>query len=704
MSKNQTNEVGININDFYVTKSDLVKITGLDYRSINQLLTIKEVELLVSEDLESKSLPEIKIHKNAIPIIKSKYEEIKSLYNLYKVNPEYLSARDAARLLNRSNNEIIQMIHSGVWKEGVISLLKLKTPRKKNPDPYNYFIKKEMICENRFKTLREIADSNLISYSSLRRYSSMGLLPQPDHLKGSFLYDEHEILTHLTKIRDLMAQNIDVGKECTLYSLLNNEQQNAIKEYLSFIKNGGIVQYNGYKSRKVLSKIDKKIEATRRILSSAFCLIISGRCDIEEDIFVGKGKNLVVPNNWDACKFDCFSITQNDYLFISKHRKETTLIQYGMVLKAFYYYYLQTTEQEAVLEEHQYRKFLSSRMRVQNFLNQFPTSNTEINTDDINYRVKCFLTREQLIVIRDLILNNPRYRDPVKYATIWMFTCSSGTRPEEYTNIRIEHFSLDDNGFLKLNDRGWGVLDIPASISKHGRSPSHKLYKTPICPETVNQINFYLSKLYKRQGILHPRGKGFLFRPDYKSPERSYSDDCGKKFIESLKPLLTFLSGEQQRDFELKASRRSMNNLIDGYGVNLSKFGIDYRVQKVAADYQMRHKVGQDVGEKHYTAEISEDQYYEVLDKTINFPWNFEMLEAWEIKLGYRKANLNTSNFDIVEKIEPNIIEIPEKINRLKWIESRIKDLKTRPKNMSITDWLSEVDKLEKEKKYLSSL
>jgi integrase len=682
---------------------ELAQVTGLSSRNIAHLLSFVEIQPYIITEIDIKGQSKLFVHFDAIPIIQSKYKEIKELYNSYAANPDFVHARTVAKLLNKSYNEIIHSIKFGKWANNLISIPKTTPPDPNHIDATeHYFIKKEAITENKYKTLKEIAERNLISIKTLRKYSSKGLLPQPEHLYGTALFNEEQVLAALPDLREFSAKNSYRKEDYSTFHLLNKEQQAVLMEYISFIKNGGIIEYNGYKSRKILSNVQKRTKKILVHLSSIFCLIISGRSGIEEDI-IESNRNYAedYPTNFNPNKFDIYSINRDDFLFINRHRKDTTLINYGHSIRSFYYYLLQKTEEEAVMDEKNYRLFLSFHLRVKNFLKQFPTSNYEIREDDINKRVKSFLTREQIVVVKDLILRNPRSREPLKEATIWMFCCKTGVRPEELPHIRLEHFLLDDNGYLKLNKRGWGILNIPASISKGGKSPSHKLYKTPICPETVNQINFYLSRVYRKQGPFNAKGQGYLFRPDYTSPERCYKIDGRFTFIKELKPLLSFLSVDQRRDFDLKASRRSMNNLIDGFDVDLSSSGITNRVQKVAADYQMRHREGEDIGEKHYTASISEDQFYQVLDKTISFPWDLNKLEAWEIKHGYKQLNLICFEPFVVQLVNNEATKHEE---RLKWIEERLKEIRSRPKELSLSEWISERNKLIKERDFLSSL
>ncbi|MEG7619570.1 hypothetical protein, partial [Enterococcus faecalis] len=380
--------------------------------------------------------------------------------------------------------------------------------------------------------------------------------------------------------------------------------------------------------------------------------------------------------------------------------EKATLNNYLLNLKQFYYYYLQQLELEAIISEEKHREFLALNLRVKQFLNQFPRERKKWFSLDESKAKKSFLTPEQMIKVRDLILSDPITRNPIKHAAIWQLGCTTGIRPEEMELVRIEYFLLDEQGFLKLNNRGWGILKLPSEASKIENSPSHVIYGTPIPKETVTIINQYLQKLYLKQGSSNKRGYGFLFRPNPAFPDMPHNT-INKDFLVRIRPLLTFLTPEQSENFILKSSRHSMNNLISKTYLPVQR--LNGEIQKIAAQYQMRHKPKDSTtGDDYYSALIIEDDFYKVLDLTINFPWNNEKLELWEIKQGYKKAQNN----EIKLQQDNLIMEVQSKevFERINQIENQLSELRTRPKNISVKEWTIEVNKLKKEKNALITI
>jgi len=168
-----------------------------------------------------------------------------------------------------------------------------------------------------------------------------------------------------------------------------------------------------------------------------------------------------------------------------------------------------------------------------------------------------------------------------------------------------------------------------------------------------------------------------------------------KSFLVRIRPLLNFLTPEQTENFVLKSSRHSMNNIISKTHLPVLRFNGE--IQKIAAQYQMRHKPKDTtIGDDYYSALITEDDFYKVLDLSINFPWNQEQLELWEIKQGYKKATNNETKLqqdNLIMEVQSK--EVSERINQ---IENRLSELRTRPKTISVKEWTIEVNKLKKEK------
>ncbi|WP_047986077.1 site-specific integrase [Ornithinibacillus californiensis] len=685
-------------NDEYLSISEAVKLIKPDRRNIAYIISkgVFSSQIMVSKNLTL-------IPRRLLKQIEDYYEENKALFEKYNESDEHINALLMSRYLGITFGELMNQIQDGKWEGKYVSIPKITPPVKKDQNHFNYFFIRSLTVGN-YKTINEICTKNIdiiVTRETVFRYARQGWLPQPDHLKGTNLYDEKEVLAALPKIRgnQILADKNKIKESIvSRYSLLNNNQKKAIDKFLNFRKNNGIIDFNGFRSKDNIAHIDKTLKNMKEIISSAFVLIISGRCGLDEEVIVNKRINKDLIDRFDPDVFDFLSITVDDYFYLSSKRKKATLKNYLLNLKQFYYYYLQQLELEAVISEEKHREFLALNLRVKQFLNQFPREGEKWFTLDESKTKKSFLTPEQMIKVKDLILSDPIARNPIKNAAIWQLGCTTGLRPEEMVLVRIEHFLLDEKGLLKLNDRGWGVLRLPVEASKHENSPSHVVFGTPIPKDTVALINQYLQKLYSKQGSANKQGYGYLFRPNTGFPDIPYNIIV-KEFINRIRPLLEFLSIEQRENFLLKSSRHSMNNLISKTYLPIPR--LNGEIQKIAAQYQMRHKPKDSTtGDDYYSALIGEDDFYKVLDLTINFPWNHEQLDLWEIKQGHKKPKNNES----VPEAPTLEEQSKEKSNRVNQIENRLVELKTRPKTMSVKEWAIEVNKLKREQSALLTI
>lgn len=684
----------LNDNNGYVSINEATKFIEPDRRNISYIITKAEFSSQIRITKGKTLIPKVLLNQ-----IEDYYEQNKALFDKYSKSDDHISTLLMSRYLGITFEELIEQIHEGKWDGKHVCIPKLTPPVKKDQNHFNYFFIRSLTI-NHFKTINEIATKNkdiIVTRETIFRYARKGLLPQPIHLKGSNLYDEKEVLASLYSIRKsqiLSQKEHKGGVIVSRYSLLNNHQKNAIDKFINFRRKNGIIDFNGFRTKDTIAHMDKTLKSMKEIISSAFVLIISGRCGIEEEVIVNKSINEDIIDEFNPDVFDFLSINVEDYFSLSSKRKKVTLKNYLLNLKQFYYFYLQQLELEAVISEEKHREFLALNLRVKQFLNQFPRERKKWFSLDESKAKKSFLTPEQLIKVRDLILTDPVSRNSTMNATIWQLGCTTGLRPEEMEHVRIEHFLLDELGFLKLNDRGWGILKLPTEASKHENSPSHVIFGTPIPKETVTQINRYLQKLYLKQGTSNKPGSGYLFRPNPAFPDMPYNK-IDKSFLVRIRPLLNFLTPEQTENFVLKSSRHSMNNIISKTHLPVLRFNGE--IQKIAAQYQMRHKPKDTtIGDDYYSALITEDDFYKVLDLSINFPWNQEQLELWEIKQGYKKATNNETKLqqdNLIMEVQSN--EVSERINQ---IENRLSELRTRPKTISVKEWTIEVNKLKKEK------
>lgn len=676
-----------------LTRNQAAKLSGISGKCFNYLIQQTPfVQYLVKDESNCFVQPE------AIPLIQEYYSKHNEAYHYYNNSSKYIAAYHVASMLNLSFRELIEQIREGIWEGKYVKVPKCAPPPKDLLDiKMNYFFYRSAILENRYNTLEQIGkNSNLTSLSSLRYYQRLGLLPQPPHLVGTSLYDEREIIDLLPLIKTQVKENFAEFKGASVqnaYDLLNNHQQQIISKYLKFRANGGVVVYNGYRSTQQIANKEETLESIKRIISSAFILIIAGRCGIETDFHRNPFQRIQPPDSFNPDVFDIYNVSKDDYSSLSTKRKGTTLINYFQQLRPFYYYLLDTLEEDALDDNEDFREFTRIKRRIFKFLEQFPRKESDLNKGDMNIRTKTFLTREQMVLIKQYLLEDVRARDPLKHATMWQLSCTTGIRPEELHKVKIEYFQLNTNGYLETDEDGWGVLRLPAFMTKQENSPSHPDYHTPIPQGTVTQLNLYLSYIYRKQDENSPKGKGFLFRPDYALPEYRHRKPITFSFINRLRNRLDFLDDVRKQDFIFKASRHSLNNIIMRTFIN-NDISLNNLAKKTAADHQLRHKPSLSVGEEYYTSEITKEQYYQVLDATINFPWNLEKLKEWEVERGYRLGDmvLEVESFtDNLDDKNPKRKQLQEQLLN---IESELIQIQQKPKYMSEMQWLTKRNNL----------
>jgi|GEM_PF-3246616 len=671
-----------------LSRNQAAKLCGIPSKCFNYLIQQEPFDTFLVKDGANCF-----IQSEVIPLIKEYYTQNSEAYLYYKSKPEYTPAYHVACMLNISLRELVGQIGDGKWEGKYVGVPKCSSPSPANSDiKLNYFFIRPSILENRYNTLKQISKkTNLIALSRLIFYKQAGLLPQPPHLVGTNLYDEKEILEIIPilkmKIKEKFAKQ--AGKNLqNAFDLLNKKQQEAISKYIQFRANGGVIDYSGFRSTQQIANKDVTLDYMKRTISSAFVLIIAGRCGIEEDFHKNPLQKNRIPEDFNPDVFDIYKISQDDYFFLSTKRKGNTLISYLNHLRPFYFYLLDKLEEDAVDDPEDFRNFSRIKRKVLKFLHQFPRKVSDLNKADINKRTKTFLTREQMVLIKQYLLEDIRARDPLKNATMWQLACTTGVRPEELHKLKINHFRLNAEGYLETDENSWGILILPADISKQGNSPSHPDYHTPVPPEMVRQLNLYLSFIYRKQGKSNPKGKGFLFRPDYALPEYQYRKPIVFDFINRLRPRLDFLDDIRKHDFIFKASRHSLNNTIMRSFIK-DDVPLNDLAKRTAADHQLRHKPTRSVGEEFYLSEITKEQFYQVLDATINFPWNLEKLKVWEEERGYRLGEMVLEVESYTDNLYDENPERKQLQEQLLNIDSELIQIQQKPKNMTEPQWIS---------------
>ncbi|MCM3584260.1 hypothetical protein M3182_00710 [Mesobacillus maritimus] len=645
----------------------------------------------------------------ALPTIKKIYDQNVQEFNNYNSNSDYINMGTLMKGVLKTDIELKQMIDSKKYEHLYVKLL-----RRKRIDsvfgPYIYFFKHDFLEECEYLTTGFISKALgkrgiKVSNATILNYKRNGELMVKVNNYGldTLSLKEVESLV-LDKRKEKYSLSQKYSIENSNFTVLNSEQRKTIEDYLSFRAQGGRISHNNYRAKKYIANKEETIPKLRSALATFFFRIICSRCHIEQQpkmryaSLTHEEKKQYNPDIFNPLDVD----VEDAFAFTAKS-KTTTAVSVYQTIKPFYSWVLQRRKAEASTPE-KWFEFGQLERRIESFLNQFPANYNEVPADEkINQKEKAFLTREQMVLVRMKILNAPLSHNPYKYASIWELCCVSALRPYEVRKLRIEYFLLDSEGFLALNNRGWGVLHLPREASKQERSSSHPIYGTPIPPGTVKRINEYLRRLYKKQRN-EPVGVGYMFRPEDLFPESGYKSSIIFDMTR-LKEQLDFLTLEQRRDFELKTARRSMNNLIDGFSVKLPIERLNGRIQKVAADVQMRHQIAGDIGEKHYTETISEEDFYTVLDLTINFPWDLNELAKWEKEIYKEDRGLiskpknNKEEYALSNhQVSPtHLIDNSELSARIMEIKKQLNKLRKRPKELSLEEWFEKREALEKE-------
>lgn len=681
-----------------LTRNQAAKSSGISGKCFNYLIQEDPFKQYLVKDDKNHWFVDTEI----IPQIKKYYSIHNASYHYYNSNPDYISAHHAAQMLNLTYRQMIDEIWRGKWEGKYVEVPKCAPPPFELLDiKKNYFFIRLKFLEGRYDTLEQIGKkTTLISLAALRDYKRKGLFPQPPHLIGTNLYEEKEILQLLPLLKlnqkEQFVENMGNSIQ-SAFDLLSKKQKQLITKYLTYRANGGVVDFNGYRSTINIANKDRSLESIKQTISSAFVLIISGRCQIEEDFHKNPLLKIKIPEAYTPEIFDIYSISKDDYFYLSNKRKGKTLIHYYNELRTFYYYLLDELEDDAIDDPEEFRKYCRIKRTILKFLKQFPRHESQLNKSDIKSRTKTFLTREQMVLIKQYILDDVRAKDPLKDATMWQLSCSTGVRPQEMHKLKISHFLLDSEGYIKLNKFGWGELDLPAYMTKQENSPSHPDFHTPIPADTVKQLNLYLARLYKRQEKSYPKGRGYLFKPDDTLPNQPYLSPIHFGFINRLRPRLKFLDDNKKQDFIFKASRHSLNNVImrtyikDNPSINEAK--------KTAADHQLRHKPVRSVGEEYYLDEITEEQFYHVLDATINFPWTIEKLLLWEEEKGYRVTTISTVSENVRQEEQDE--ESVRLQHQLIVLEKQLQRIQEKPNNITEQQWLVKRQILIKKKKII---
>lgn len=718
----------LGVNTEFSSKKQVAKTLGCGVQVINRIINLDQfVDYVMEIPNDQTKKGSVLIATEIVPSMKKFYDDSRQAYKKATQNPKYISLGNAKNKSGKSYKQLAEEIQQGKWDGKFLSIFRTSSYENEElgeDNPYVYFLEKKYVKEKytNYFPLYRVAEIIGSCSKTLNSYEKSGYLPEPKMNNNVKLYNPEEVQSciakHIGKHRRQRFQQSSRTISC--FDYLNKSQQNLINQYIQDRKSGILIRYEGYTAKRVVSNPERTFLEIKQILAICFFRIICGRLGIKD-----------IPTNCELSSDDWLiynpdileleDINLNDYLYVSANRKSNTLITYYHQLRTFYYWMLMKKEIEELDDlESDYRSFKKLKRNIRGLLNQFPQGKKDINPyETIKHMEKSFLTREQMISVKHLLLKDPIGKEQLRNATIWQLCCTTGLRPEEVGTLRIEYFDLTSTGYINLNEYGWGILRLPRLATKQNYSPSHKKYGTLVPKDTVEQLNSYLKKLYQRQGNTIT-GKGYFFRPHSLDSETSYKV-LKKNFIGRIRPFLTFLEPKQQKDFNLKSSRHSMNNLI--MKANLPDKTIGAQTQKIAAQHQMRHAPEKlSVAEKYYLDDITQEEFYSVLNYTINFPWNKKELALWEIQNGYRTIS-STSSAEVPDDIKKLITKI--KVNQEKAEFQQKKEMEGKmsaykneidqinkilaqttrpPKGMDIREFMFERKKLREKKENLEKI
>ncbi|SFE91550.1 hypothetical protein SAMN05428981_11042 [Bacillus sp. OV194] len=590
-----------------------------------------------------------------------------------------------------------QEIESGVWDGALI--YKKKSARGR----YRYYLSMDkMIPLSRYHSLSVIAKALGYHKSVLVKYVKANRIHQPGHLKGTRLYDLEYLRKELPKIKEeVFEQQFAHRRERTPIEYLEEHQLALIDRYLNHRENYRPIKWEDktYYKGNGIKKTEQTKKRMRSIIATVFMKMIINRCGVKvvksdannwrpsrnlNDLSDAEFKKVIHHHEKKEFLRDML-LTEEDIQAYHQGLAAYTIWHNTHLIKPFLYWLLGQIEKDYPLwriDIEESREYFKKRQVLVSTLNLLPDQ-----APAKQHKEKLFLSRENIIKVYQSLINlNPTptgaANKGLKYATMWMCSHFLGIRPEELHELRIEHFKLDDRGFLQtINKQGYGILDLPKEPSKQEISPSHPILKTLVVPQLVKLLNVYIEYLYEFQ---ESRGSGYIFRPLnlIRSPERN-SRTYNNQWMKNYRNFFDFLTPSQREQMKVKTGRHSLYNLFRKTGLRPVLEGVKTR----AAEIQMRHDVflsSGTTGEKYYMEDLHPKEYFAVVDEVLNYPWDLDELKKWEIEKGYSQAGTQEegytlyNNFDLdaddkspvggfseeIKKKSPIIVEQAKRENR----------------------------------------
>ncbi|ETI67858.1 hypothetical protein [Neobacillus vireti] len=595
--------------------------------------------------------PQFLFPETSIDSYRMFFEENDRRMSALRNNNELIDDVHLGQYLGYSLKEILEEIESGIWDEYIAD--KGFAHKAKRTI---YFFHKDAYKNTKYCSIKRLHEFIEVGENVPYLYYRQGKLTQPEHLIGSNRWDIEIARLQIAQIKENnFMEGREKQKKLDNFTLLSAAQQQLINLYLKKRQkgNGFLWESKTYYDRVVgkrekdrkrikeeLSKYLIKMIAAKKIEGEENYSIFPSQDESVDRFFTDMTEDEIAGLERKAAKVDLFGITKDDIEKMLEGYNPISEWNVASYIKPFLFFLLSEWESKFPMWE----IHLDQEYRLKYYLtrkNLFEATTVllsrEPKTPKEKKRGKAFLVRKEILQVYFAIRATGKRRHPSKMyqrnALMWMIGSFCAIRPMEIDGLRIEHFELDENGFVKkINSDGYGILRVPAEISKGTYSRSHD-YGTLVVPNLVNLINDYLiGEIYTRQKT---RGVGYLFRGfrTLSNPEMKLNHPIS--WIKKDKDIFKFLSKEMWESFQFKSSRHTLNNLFDKTGLRSARLNA---AKKRAAQIQMRHdveKTSGNIGDVYYSDDITIRDYISCLDEVLNFPWDLDDLEIWEKAKGY---------------------------------------------------------------------
>jgi len=611
---------------------------------------LREFYVIAGVDVQSKltkdgsprsNAPKIGFKVDCINQAKEKILALKEEMGKLDNDPSLIQDYFLAKSFSINLDTLLKEIENGKWDDAIGAT---RYHFSKGRITY-YFDRNKVLEMSNYVSINKLAIKLNEPQTTVKGWISKGWLqPNPDlpeRIKNKNLWDVEHAKKQIPRVKE-MAWNEVVrykGDESLLpYNMLNESQKRMIEKYLTARSNGSKITWEDkvyYKN--AFSRPEKQSDNYRDRLARILWKMVCGRNGIPPVTEGKKGleavrqltKEELEKFNPDMLLLD--SINEEDISNYSKGLSAFTVYRDAInLLKPFLYFLLMEVEKNYPiwrLDQEQGKQYYMKRVNLVSALNSLPDVKPKVETKKQKHKV--FLTRKKILQVYAAFVEDVSlvaYKKGFKYAVMWMTGCFLGIRPEEFFELRVEHFILNKEGYIaQINDHGYGLMRLPADASKGKYSPSHPELGTLVVPNLVKLLNKYIEYLLEK-GKLNKPGEGFLFRGEGESEHYHWFNEYKGFFKE-------FLTENQLGAIEFKTSRRSMNQLFNKTGLKANLEGVKRRAKEV----QMRHDIFMNsgtVGDVHYSDEIQPNEYFYVVDAVLNFPWDNDELKKWEIENG----------------------------------------------------------------------